>query len=177
MTALYEERSALSGLFEGLLFCLLTMAGSLAPAVGYYISANKSRAAQIKSALAGVLVFLGILTITAPPVFSAASVGSTSLLGLSDRQVKRYLIDNEEYPAKSLDQSRWKITDDGAKKYALEAFSLYEFGPVNLLCPTDMRTIKSRHLDEHSERCIAFKSSAVLPLDAVKEEVSSGSSE
>ena len=177
VASLYEERSALSGLIEGLLFCLLTMAASLAPAVGYYISTNKSRGAQIKSALAGVLIFLGILTITAPPVFSVASVGSTSFLGLSDRQVRNYVVNSEEYPAKNLDQLSWKITNDGGKKYNLEAFSLYEFGPVNLLCPADMQAIKNRHLDEHTERCIAFKGGAVLPLDAVKKEALSKRSE
>ncbi|MCP9340341.1 hypothetical protein [Stutzerimonas xanthomarina] len=167
----YEGRSGMSGLTEALLFCLLTMAGSLAPAVGYYMSINKNRAAQVKSALAGVLIFLGILTLTAPPVFSFASVGSMSVLGLSDRQVRKYLVSSEDYPADYLNQLSWNATSDGGKKYTLEAFSLYEFGPVTLLCPAAMRTVKNNNLKDHTNLCIAFKSDAVLPLHAISDDI------
>jgi MFS family permease len=176
VTVLYEERSALSGSIEGLFFCLVTMAGSLVPAVAYYSSAKKGKSAQIKSALVGLLIFLGILTLTIPPVFSVASMGSASLVGLSDLQVRRYLIDSEKYPANSLDESSWAIKNDDGKKYTVEAFSLYTFGPITLLCPADLRAIKSRYLGKHTERCIPFKRSAIEALDAV-EKASSDSSE
>ncbi|MFN9525559.1 MAG: hypothetical protein ACK561_25985 [Pseudomonadaceae bacterium] len=173
VTSLYEESPDLSEWAEIFKFgftCLLTMAASLAPATGFYLMAKEDKRAQIKGALIGLLIFLGLLTFTVPAIFSVPSVGAANLLGISDREVRRYLVNGTEYPAKSLSSARWSITEYENGRYSLEAFSLYEHGPVNLLCPADLSAIKNKYLSQHTKACIAFKSKDVDSLDAVDQQ-------
>ncbi|HFJ0421609.1 TPA: hypothetical protein ACGS08_004214 [Pseudomonas aeruginosa] len=176
VTYLYEESPDLSELAEIFKFgftCLVTMAASLAPATGFYLMAKEGRRAQIRGALIGLLAFLGLLTFTIPTVFSVPSVGAVNLLGISDREVRRYLISSAQYSANSLNPARWSITEYENGRYSLEAFSLYEYGPVNLLCPADLSAIRNKYLSQHTKACIDFKSKDVDSLDAVDQQLES----
>lgn len=167
VTMFYEERGTMGGWLEALVFCFVAMVGSLAPAIGYYNLALKGRAAQIKAALGGVFIFMVVLTLMVPSLLSFPSVVAVKFLGISDRQVKRYLITNEDYPADDLDAKRWTITRSEEKKFLLEGFSLYAYGPIALLCPANLAKLKEKELDQHTAECIPFAKSAVKALDAV----------
>lgn len=171
VTMFYEERGVTGGWGEALFFCFIAMIGSLAPAIGYYNLAAKGKAAQVKGALVGVIMFMGTMTMMVPSLLSFPSVVAVKFLGISDRQVKRYLITSEEYPADSLDTKRWSISRSEEKKFILHGFSLYSYGAVVLLCPADLAKVKEKEIDKHSAQCIPFAKSAVRTLDGVVQDV------
>ena len=166
VTKFYEERGVMGGWGEGLFFCLVAMLGSLAPAIGYYDQLAKGKVAQVKGALAGVAIFTTVLMLMVPSLLIVPSVVAAKFLGITDRQVKRYLIVNEEYPAESLDASRWLITRSQEKRYVLQGFSLYANGPIVLLCPAGLAKLNESELDKYTAQCIPFAKNAVKALDS-----------
>ncbi|XEG73697.1 hypothetical protein QA447_05555 [Pseudomonas sp. abacavir_1] len=169
VTKFYEERGATGGWGEALFFCFIAMLGSLAPAIGYFNLAQKGWVAQVKAAIFGLVFFIGVLILMVPSLFSFPSVVAIKFLGISDHQVKRYLVSNDEYPADSLNAKRWAITHSEEKKYLLQGFPLYSYGAVTLLCPADVAQFKEQEIDQHTAQCIPFARSALRPLDGVVE--------
>lgn len=177
---LYEESPDLSEWVEVIKFgatCLIAMAAPLAPAIGFYIKEKEGKSAQMKGALTGLLLFFALLTFTMPAMFSVTSVGSMNLLGISEREVRRHLVDNEQYPASSLNTARWSVTKHGDKWYSLNAFSLYAYGPINLLCPAELSTVRNRELRKHTKACIPFLKDEIQTLDAVEQGTKSATAE
>jgi hypothetical protein len=169
VTQFYEERGAMGGWGEALFFCFVVMVGSLAPAVGYHNQLLKGKPAQFRGGFFGFGLFAALLILTVPSLLIFPSVVSAKFLGITDREVKRYLIVNEEYPADSLDTQRWSITRSEAKKYLLHGFSLYANGPIALLCPADLAKLPERELHKYTAQCVPFDESAVKPLDVVEQ--------
>ncbi|SFY08998.1 hypothetical protein [Azotobacter vinelandii] len=170
--ALHKEASGLLGVIEELILCTIMMIASMTPAIAFYVTENGGRAKQIKSAASSVLLLLILMMFITPRIFSVGSVGAANLLGISDRQVRHYLVDNEEYPASTLDATPWSIENNNGKKYTLTAFTLYTYGPIELLCPRDLSAIKNSDLENHTKSCISFMRSAIRPLDSVAEGIS-----
>ncbi|MFV3093253.1 hypothetical protein ACNJYG_22595 [Pseudomonas sp. GW6] len=156
--------------------CLTVMAGSLVPAFGYFINAKKGRAAQIKGALIGLMTFLALLTFAMPAIFSVASVSSVRLLGFSDREVRRYLVDSEQYPVSSFNAARWSVSEHGDKRHSVIAFSLYAHGPIELLCPEELSTLKSWEFKQHTKICIPFEKDEIRTLDVEERSVKNAES-
>lgn len=166
--ASFETKLASGEWQEKLLFCFVTMLASMSPAIGYFIAASKGRQAQIKGALFGGLLFLGVLVLTMPSLMSLPSIAAAKLMGVSDRAVKRYLISNEAYPADSLDAKKWALSSSQQKQYLVEGFALYSYGALVLLCPASLAEIKGKDLDQYTAQCVAFERRAVKSLDAVQ---------
>ncbi|WP_440465725.1 hypothetical protein ACKI1H_17220 [Pseudomonas sp. YH-1] len=166
--ASFEAKLGVGDWQEKLLFCFVTMIASMSPAIGYFIAASKGKRAQIKAALSGVLLFLGVLVLTMPSLLSLPSLAAAKLLGVSDRTVKRYLISNEEYPAHSLDAKKWALSFSQEKQYLVEGFALYSYGAVVLLCPASLAKIWGKDLDQYTAQCIAFERRAVKSLDVAQ---------
>lgn len=167
VTMFYQERGIAGGAAEAGAFCVLAMVFSLAPCVGYYTLASKGRAAQIRGALGGLVVFLAMLTLMIPALLTFPSVFAVKFLGISDRQINRYLITNAEYPANSLDTERWSVSHSMERKYLIEGFALYRYGAIVLLCPSRLADTKENELDQHTGQCIPFAKSDVKQLDQV----------
>jgi len=139
------------------------------PAIGYHNLAIKGPKAQRKAALSGIGIgkYACILMLIIPSVLSVPSVAAVKFLGISDRQVRKYLINSEEYSARALDAKRWSVSLSDEAKYLLQGFALYDHGAVVLLCPADLAEVKESEIDQHSAQCIPFESSAVKPLNGV----------
>lgn len=172
VTMFYQERGAMGGWGEALLFCFVAMVFSLGPAIGYHNLAIKGLKAQRKAALIGVAMYTCLLMLIIPSAMSFPSVAAVKFLGISDRQVKQYLINSEEYPARALDAKRWSVSLSDEKKYLLQGFALYDHGAVVLLCPADLAEVKESEIDQHSAQCIPFESGAVKPLNGIVQDVS-----
>jgi len=56
----------------------------------------------------------------------------------------------------------------------LNAFLLYEFGAVNLLCPADLSEKDIWEISSYTHFCIPFRQDAVRKLDAVVKYKSDG---
>lgn len=167
VTVFYQERGIAGGAAEAGAFCVIAMLFSLAPCIGYYQLASKGRAAQIRGALGGLVVFLAVLMLMIPALLTFPSVFAVKFLGISDRQVNRYLIANAEYPADSLDVERWALSRSMERKYLIEGFALYRYGAIVLLCPSHLADTKEKELDQHTGQCIPFAKSDVKQLDQV----------
>jgi len=72
-----------------------------------------------------------------------------------------------------LDTSRWAVKDYD-HSYSLNAFLLYEFGAVNLLCPADLSEKDIWEISSYTHFCIPFRQDAVRKLDAVVKYKSDG---
>lgn len=167
VTTLYQGQGV-KETFPGIvLFGFLAMIGSLAPAVGYYNRPRDVRFGHAKGALLGIALFLGILTLIVPSILSIPSIVAVKALGISDRQVYRYLVNNDDYPADGLDAKRWSITHSQEKKYLIKGFSLYTQGAVALICPADLAKVEISRIDRFSHQCIAFSKATVKQLDGV----------
>lgn len=169
VTQFYEERGVMGGWGEALFFCFIIMVGSLAPAIGYYNQLLKGKPAQVRGGLFGVGIFAALLILTVPSLLIFPSVVAVKFLGITDREVKRYLVVNEDYPADSLDTKRWSIERSQEKKYLLHGFSLYANGPIILLCPPDLAKLSERELHKYTAQCVPFDESAVKPLNVVEQ--------
>lgn len=169
VTQFYEERGSMGGWGEALFFCFIIMVGSLAPAAGYYNQLLKGKPAQLRGIVLGIGIFAALLILTVPSLLIFPSVVAAKFLGITDREVKRYLVVNEEYPADSLDAKKWSITRSQEKKYLLQGFSLYANGPITLLCPANFAKFTERELHKYTAQCVPFDKSAIKPLDAVEE--------
>lgn len=176
--SLYRDSAGLSAwaeVIELVLTCLIVMASSLAPAFGFYINAKKGLAAQIKGSFIGLAAFLGVLTFAMPAIFSVASVSSVRLLGFSDREVRHYLVNSEQYPVSSFNAARWSVAEHGDKRHSLIGFSLYANGPIELLCPAELSTLKTWELWKRTQICIPFQKDEIRTLDAVEQDGESAS--
>lgn len=167
VTTFYQERGIAGGAAEAGAFCVIAMVFSLAPSIGYYQLASKGRAAQIRGALGGLVVFLAVLMLMIPALLTYPSVFAVKFLGISDRQINRYLITNAEYPADSLDAKLWSLSRSMERKYLIEGFALYRYGSIVLLCPSHFADTKEKELDQHTGQCIPFAKSDVKQLHEV----------
>nr|WP_312972990.1 hypothetical protein [Pseudomonas sp.] len=167
VTKFYQERGVTGGAVEAGAFCIIAMVFSLAPSIGYYTLASKGRAAQMRGALLGLVVFLAMLMLMIPALLTYPSVFAVKFLGISDRKINRYLITNAEYPADSLDTERWSISRSMERKYLIEGFALYRHGAIVLLCPSHLADTEEIELDQHTGECIPFAKSDVKQLDQV----------
>lgn len=167
VTTLYQGRGVQESFPGVVIFGFLAMVGSLAPAIGYYNRPLHVRFSQSKGALLGTALFLGILILMAPSILSVPSIVAVNVLGISDRQVYRYLVASEDYPANSLDAKRWSVSHSQDKRYLIHGFSLYTQGAVALLCPAGLAKTEISLINQHSYQCVAFSKSAVKRLDGV----------
>lgn len=167
VTKFYQERGIAGGVAEAGAFCVIAMVFSLAPSIGYYQLASKGRAAQIRGAVGGLVVFLAVLMLMVPTLLTFPSVFAVKFLGISDRQINRYLVTNIEYPADNLDAKLWSLTRSMERKYLIEGIALYRYGSIVLLCPSNLAGITEKELDQHTGQCIPFAKNEVKQLDEV----------
>lgn len=167
VTKFYQERGIAGGALEAAAFCVIVMVFSLAPSTGYYQLVSKGRAAQIRGALGGLVVFLAVLMLMVPALLTFPSVFAVKFLGISDRQINRYLITNAEYPADNLNAKLWSLSHSMERKYLIEGIALYRYGSIVLLCPSHLAEVKEKELDQHTGQCIPFAKSDVKQLDEV----------
>ncbi|MFF5866727.1 hypothetical protein [Pseudomonas sp. NPDC012596] len=167
VTKFYQERGIVGGVAEAAASCLIAMVFSLAPTVGYYQLASKGRVAQIRGALGGLVVFLAVLMLMVPALLTFPSVFAVKFLGISDRQINRYLITNAEYPAENLNVELWSLSRGMERKYLIEGFALYRYGSIVLLCPSHLAGKTEKELDQLTGQCIPFAKSEVKQLNEV----------
>jgi len=134
------------GLFAVLLFLSVI---PLVPVVLFYVREGKGEFSQVVGGAAGVLLFHAGLFVGVPWIFGVASTSAMMFLGVVDMEPKRYLVNEAQYPEKSLnnENERWLIERHGENHYSLEAVSIYAYGAINLLCPADF--VKSQ--DQNSK--------------------------
>jgi len=139
--------------------------GALFPALAIYVGKN-GEVFNIKKILIGMLVFCLVLLSVVPRVVAVPSVLSMKLLGVSDQEVRRYLVDGRKYPASSL-PSRWPVVEYGDGLYSIKGFPLYAYGSIKLLCPPDLVGLGVGDIRQHTHVCIAFRENEVRKLGQI----------
>lgn len=165
VTKFYQARGVADSGAEAGAFCVMAMFFSLAPTIGYYQAAPKGKAAQIKGGLSGLIIFLAVLVLMIPALLAFPSVFAVKFLGISDRQINRYLINSTEYPANTLDAKLWSLSRSMESKYLIEGFAIYRYGSIILLCPAHLADKEEKELDQHTGQCIPFSKNDVRQLD------------
>jgi len=169
MMQLYEGKVEVSGDLDKFIGWLLLSIGALFPGLFACIKANEGMVVMIKHAVVGLLGYVLLLVFIIPNIFGVVSATSMGLLGVNEQEVRRYLVDARQYPVNSLDAYGWAVKAYDDNHYSLNAFSLYEFGPVNLLCPADLSEKNIWEIKSYTHFCIPFRQYSVRKLDAVVE--------
>jgi len=117
---------------------LLLSMMSLLPVAMFYSRAGSGKASQIKYGVIGFLLFHVGLIVSVSGMFGGTSEMSMRLIGVSDQEVRRYIVDGDQYPMSSLDVDRWMAEASGETHYSVTAISFYAYGAINLLCPKDL---------------------------------------
>jgi len=168
MMRLYESKVVVAGDLDKFAYWLVLSVGSLFPGAFMCMKAKDGVAEKIKYTLIGLMAYVVLLLMIIPKIFGLIFAISMGLLGISEEEVRHYLIDARQYPVISLDASDWAVKPYG-HSYLLNAFSLYEFGAVNLLCPADLSEKNIWEISSDTDRCIPFRQDAVRKLGAVVE--------
>jgi len=168
MMRLYESKVVVAGDLDKFAYWLVLSVGSLFPGAFMCMKAKDGVAEKIKYTLIGLMTYVVLLLMIIPKIFGVISAVSMGLLGVSEEKVMHYLIDAKQYPSDSLGTSGWEVKNYD-NSYSLNAFSLYEFGAVNLLCPADLSEKDIWEISSETYRCIPFRQDAVRKLGAVVE--------
>jgi len=169
MRELYNREVGISGEWYRFAYWLILSLGALLPGVAAGVNTKEGMATKMKHVLVGLLGYVVILTMIIPNIFGVISASSMEILGVSEQRVRRYLVDARQYPSYSLEPHRWLVNDYDGSHYSLNAFSLYKFGPVNLLCPADLSEKNIWDIKSYAHFCIPFRQGAIRKLDAVVE--------
>jgi len=153
---------------------MVLLLASLVPAVAFHLNDGRGGSVQRKWMLGGVLSLFICLAVFMPTLFGSISADSMGLLGIRDGEIRRYLVDSEKYPVRVLRNDNWDIwrsEEYGENHYSVEAFSLYAYGAINLLCPATLEPlIFGRNIKKCTHHCIPFRNDEIRKLDAVESE-------
>jgi len=139
----------------------------LMPVFMFYSFDGKSYHSIMISGLSGVLLLhFGLLLMSG--VFGLISASSMKFLGVTEEINRYYLVDSNQYPTDVLKEKYWEVEKRGDHHYLLKAFSLYHFGPVNLLCPAVLSKVGILNIKRHTDVCIAFREDEVRKLNVIE---------
>jgi len=169
MTELYNGKLDVIGEWDEFASLLLLSVGAFFPGAFFCVKTKEKIAVKVKYAFIGLLGYILLLALIIPKIFAVISAASMGLLGVNEQKVRHYLVDSRKYPVNSLDAYGWAVKEYDDNHYSLDAFSLYEFGPVNLLCPADLSENNIWEIKSYTHFCIPFQQDAVRKLDAVVE--------
>jgi len=165
----YESRANVANGWDKFGFWFVLSIGALLPGGLVCLKYHEVISVKIKWALRGVVVYIVLLIMIVPRVFGLVSAVSVGVFGGSEQKVRHYLADARQYPAAALDAYGWVVKDYDGHHYSLDAFSLYKFGSVNLLCPADLSEKNIWEIKAYTHFCIPFRQDAIRKLDAVVE--------
>lgn len=134
--------------------CLVSMLASCLPALAYLLVKGSLLRKYLGAFFALIICFV-IFWVLSPGIFGVLTYSAAQAIGVRSTQVNRYVV-TEKFPVAAFDEKVWgvdKLSSD--KLFAIEAFKLYGFGGVQLLCPRKLLAVDLRDLPSRSMECVA----------------------
>ncbi|TBU86369.1 hypothetical protein [Phytopseudomonas dryadis] len=102
------------------------------------------------ASMAGALLLYLMLS---PATLGIITYAAANSMGMRDNQVRAYLLTDKDMLGE-LDTSEWSIQARQEGVARIEAFKLFGFGSVLLLCPAELVKTGLKDWPKHSERCL-----------------------
>jgi hypothetical protein len=137
----------------------LTLIFTLLPVIIFYCSKGDIYKRTFNGLVAMIVAFCAF-TMLSPGSLSHITYIAAEGLSVRQKTADRYALP-EDIALEDLSATLWK-TRQVAKKIEVEAFQLYSFGDVLLLCPKDMLRLELKELKNYSKFCVSTLNSKVV---------------
>lgn len=137
----------------------LTLIFTLLPVIIFYCSKGDIYRRTFNGLVAMIVAFCAF-TMLSPGSLSHITYIAAEGLSVRQKTAERYALP-EDMELQDLSATLWK-TRQVAKKIEVEAFQLYSFGDVLLLCPKDMLALELKELKNYSKFCVSTLNSKVV---------------
>ncbi|BBP57653.1 hypothetical protein [Pseudomonas sp. St316] len=138
----------------------LTLIFTLLPVVIFYCFKGDIYRRTFNGLIAMILAFCAF-TFLSPGSLSQITYIAAGGLSVRQQTAERYALP-EEIKLQDLNATQWKTRQVAAQKIEVEAFQLYSFGDVLLLCPKDMLSLELKELKNYSKFCVSTLNSKVV---------------
>ncbi|WP_431145986.1 hypothetical protein [Pseudomonas alvandae] len=149
----------------------MTLIFTLLPVIVFYCFKGDIYRRTFNGLVAMVFAFCAF-TLLSPGSLSQITYIAAGGLSVRQQTVERYALP-DDIKLQDLDATMWKTRQRDSQKIEIEAFQLYSFGDVLLLCPKDMLSLELKELKSYSKFCVSTLNSKVarkprLPIFARK---------
>ncbi|SEJ17838.1 hypothetical protein [Pseudomonas sp. NFACC07-1] len=138
----------------------LTLIFTLLPVVIFHCFKGDIYRRTFNGLIAMILAFCAF-TLLSPGSLSQITYIAAGGLSVRQQTAERYALP-EEIKLQDLSATMWKTRQVAAQKIEVEAFQLYSFGDVLLLCPKDMLSLELKELKNYSKFCVSTLNSKVV---------------
>jgi len=138
----------------------LTLIFTLLPVIIFYCFKGDIYRRTFNGLMAMILAFCAF-TMLSPGSLSHITYIAAESLSVRQKTAERYALP-EDMELQDLSATLWKTRQVAAKKIEVEAFQLYSFGDVLLLCPKDMLSLELKELKNYSKFCVSTLNSKVV---------------
>ncbi|WPN62327.1 MULTISPECIES: hypothetical protein [unclassified Pseudomonas] len=138
----------------------LTLIFTLLPVIIFYCFKGDIYRRTFNGLVAMILAFC-VFTLLSPGSLSQITYIAAGGLSVRQQTAERYALP-EEIKLQDLSATMWKTRQVAAQKIEVEAFQLYSFGDVLLLCPKDMLSLELKELKNYSKFCVSTLNSKVV---------------
>ncbi|WP_434155773.1 hypothetical protein [Pseudomonas sp. JZ134] len=144
--------------------CFFSMLISLVPVTAFYTMPGNSGKRATK-AIIGTFMVIFLTAMLTPALLDNWIYTAANILKLKDDKALPYLINPKDYPYSTFDKEIWEIdkTDSKDKLFTINAFKLYSFDDILLLCPGKYSKTPLKYISIFTSKCFTTTSSKVKP--------------
>lgn len=135
-----------------MLIAVLSMILALLPVWVFY-KARGDLARRWQLCVASLVAALMVYLVLSPATLGIITYAAASSMGMRDNQVRAYML-TDKYVLGELDSSEWSVEAREKGSARIEAFKLFGFGNVLLLCPESLVKTELKHWPQRSARCL-----------------------
>lgn len=141
------------------IFTLGTLILSLVPTFVFF-TAKGSRYRRLALGCAMTLVLFLVYLLLARGAMSSVAYAAAGNLEIRQNFSTRFVL-SDKVGLSDLDNLQWRTRLASANRVEIEAFQLFSFGDVLLLCPSSLREATLYELPRYSRQCILTRTSKV----------------
>nr|WP_283099823.1 hypothetical protein [Pseudomonas sp. MWU12-2037] len=153
-----EETPEAASYIAGISIFTLTL--TLVPAIIFYRLKEDIYKRTLYGCTATILVFC-IFSVVMPGAIGQITYIAAKNLAIRQTSIDRYVL-REEFELRDLDGQMWKTRHLAKDKIEIEAFQLFSFGDILLLCPKQIKPLELKQLRHYTTYCISTLNSKVI---------------
>lgn len=138
---------------------MLTLTFTLIPTLCFYCSKGDIYRRALWGLLAAFITPCALIAIT-PGALSRITYTAAGGLDVRHKFSERFVL-GDDYELQDLNGPMWKTRVVSNKKVEIQAFRLFSFGDMLLLCPSHLLKLDLKELKDHTQYCISTFNSKV----------------
>ena len=135
-----------------MLVAVFSMILALLPVWVFY-KARGDVARRWQLCLGSLVGALMVYLILSPATLGLITYAAANTMGVRDNQVRAYMF-TDQHVLGELDINQWSVQPRQADAAGIQAFKLFGFGSVLLLCPAELAKTELEQWPQHSGRCL-----------------------